>query len=81
MLKIDMSLLREIEVKKRSRIILESIIRMALALGMEVVTEGVETQAQLKSLKEMGCRYFQGYLFSRPVPAREFEASCLKGEQ
>lgn len=80
-LKIDMSLLREIEVKKRSRIILESIIRMALALGMEVVTEGVETQAQLKSLKEMGCRYFQGYLFSRPVPAREFEASCLKGEQ
>ena len=72
-LKIDMSFLREIKDKKRSRIILESVINMADALGMEVITEGVETQQQLQDLTAMGCRQFQGYYFSMPVPVEDFE--------
>ena len=78
-LKIDMSLLHETENKQRSRIILASIINMADSLGMDVVTEGVETETQLRSLLEMGCHHFQGFYFSRPVTVEEFEARYGKG--
>ena len=72
-LKIDMSLLREIESKRRSRLILESVINMADSLGMDVITEGVETETQVMTLSGMGCHYFQGYYFSRPVTVEAFE--------
>ena len=72
-LKIDMSFLREIKDKERSQIILRSVIDLAESLGMEVITEGVETEAQLRALTEMGCSHFQGYYFSRPVPVDVFE--------
>ncbi len=73
-LKIDMSFLREIRDRERSRIILKSVIDLADSLGMEVITEGVETEQQLRALSEMGCNHFQGYYFSRPVSVEEFEA-------
>lgn len=73
-LKIDMSLSCEIRDKERSRIIVQSLIGMADSLGMEVITEGVETEQQLRLLSEMGCSHFQGYYFSRPVPVEQFEA-------
>ncbi len=73
MLKIDMSLISEIQTKPRSRTILRSIIGMAISLGMDVISEGVETEEQLNLVKDMGCRYFQGYHFSRPIPVAEFE--------
>ena len=72
-LKIDMGFLREINDQARSRLILRSVIEMAAALGMEVITEGVETEQQLCALREMGCNHFQGYFFSRPIPVEEFE--------
>ena len=72
-LKIDMGFLREIRDRARSRTILQSVIGLAAALGMEVITEGVETEQQLKALTDMGCRRFQGYYFSRPIPVEEFE--------
>ena len=72
-LKIDMGFLHEIESKERSRIILKSIITMARELGMQVITEGVETEMQLKLLMGMGCSNFQGFYFSKPVPVEEFE--------
>lgn len=67
-LKIDMGFLHEIRDRERSRIILQTVIGMAESLGMEVIVEGVETKQQLSELSEMGCCYFQGYYFSRPVP-------------
>ena len=73
MLKIDMGFLRETENRERSDIILSSVINMANSLGMDVVTEGVETEQQLRSLYSMGCRFYQGYYFSRPIPAEEFD--------
>ena len=77
-LKIDMSFLREIRDGERSRAILQSVIGMADSLGMDVITEGVETEQQLRALSEMGCSHFQGYYFSRPVPVEEFEARYVR---
>lgn len=76
-LKIDMVFLRETENKLRSRTILESIISMTKQLGMRVVTEGVETEEQYEGLKKMGCDYYQGYLFSKPISVDEFEEKYL----
>ena len=72
-LKIDMAFLRESENEGKGREILETIITLAGKIGMEVITEGVETVDQLKMLSEMGCNNFQGYYFSKPIPAEEFE--------
>ena len=76
-LKIDMSLLNEIESNPRTRIILGSVINMADLLGMDVITEGVETEQQLETLISLGCSHFQGFRFSPPVPVAEFEKKFL----
>ena len=60
--------------------ILKSVISLADSLGMDVITEGVETQEQLRILTEMGCNHFQGYLFCRPVPVDVFEMRFSSGE-
>ena len=57
--------------------ILESIITLAGKIGMDVITEGVETKKQLDMLTMMGCHEFQGYYFSKPVPVSEFEEKYL----
>ena len=72
-LKIDMSLLQEIKDNERNQIILKSVISMADSLGMDVITEGIETEEQLRILTEMGCNHFQGYFFCRPVSVDVFE--------
>ena len=72
-LKIDMEFLREIERSERNSVILQSVINLAESLGMDVITEGVETKQQLQTLTAMGCSHFQGYYFSRPIPVKEFE--------
>ena len=72
-LKTDMCFLHEIEDRERSRIILQTIIAMADSLGMMVIAEGVETEQQLDTLSSMGCKYFQGFYFSRPIPACNLE--------
>jgi len=51
----------------------EAIIHMSHKLGMKVIAEGVETQEQLNLLVAAGCDYAQGYLFSPPISAAEFE--------
>ena len=73
-LKLDMSLVREIQDGQRNQAILESVIDLAESLGMDVIAEGVETERQRCILSEMGCDLFQGYYFSQPLPVDEFEA-------
>lgn len=72
-LKIDMVFLGKTDDYKKSKIILNSIVDMANNLDMPQITEGVETKEQFEMLKEMGCKLFQGYFFSKPVPLDEFE--------
>ncbi len=54
--------------------IVTAIVRMASALGVDVIPEGVETDAQLARLRELGCRYAQGFLLDRPLPPDELES-------
>lgn len=62
----------------KGRIILESIVQMAAGLDVECICEGVETVEQEALLCEIGCRYAQGYKYSKPIPADEFEEKYLK---
>ena len=71
-LKIDQSFVSQIAENREDAAIVSSIILMANNLNMDVVAEGVEEEVQLGLLEQNGCRHFQGYLFSRPVPDREF---------
>ena len=79
-LKIDMVFLGKTDDHKKSKIILNSIVDMANNLDMPQITEGVETKDQYESLSEMGCKLFQGYFFSKPVPLEEFEKLPLVWE-
>ena len=73
-LKIDRSFVRDIDTDPGDAVIVRTIIDMARNFGLEVVAEGVENDAQRTFLLSNGCKEFQGYLFSRPVPLPEFEA-------
>jgi len=68
-LKIDISFVREIATDTESLAIAEAIITMSHSLDLEVVAEGVETEAQLELLAERDCDILQGYYFSRPLTA------------
>lgn len=70
-LKIDKSFLKNLLVDEQASELVRSMLGMAKSLDMEVVAEGVETQGQLDHLRDMGCKYGQGYLFSRPVPEEQ----------
>ncbi|WP_432546070.1 putative bifunctional diguanylate cyclase/phosphodiesterase [Kineococcus sp. SYSU DK004] len=68
-LKIDMSFVRPLGQSARADAVVEALIALAHAHGMVVTAEGVETELQARTLREMGCDRAQGWLFGRPVPA------------
>lgn len=72
-LKIDREFIRNLECNEKSRGIVEAVINMAHALGMKVVTEGVETKEQVEFLREHDCDYIQGFYFYRPLPEEELK--------
>ncbi len=71
-LKIDQSFVRDIETDSSDAAIVDTIISMASHLDLEVIAEGVETRFELAFLEEKGCQLYQGYLFSKPVPNKQF---------
>jgi EAL domain-containing protein (putative c-di-GMP-specific phosphodiesterase class I) len=73
-LKVDRSFVQRMDTGDQPLQIVRTIVELARVLGMDIVAEGIETVEQLNLLKGMGCRYGQGYYFSRPLPAEQIEA-------
>jgi diguanylate cyclase (GGDEF)-like protein/PAS domain S-box-containing protein len=79
-LKIDQSFVRDITSDSSDKAIVRTIITMAHSLDINVIAEGVETAEQRRFLLDNGCKYYQGYLFSKPVPIDQFEALLGKAD-
>lgn len=76
-LKIDKEFFSESITSESSKWILRMIIEMAEGLGIRVICEGVETKEQVEMLRKLGCRYVQGYYYSKPIPAENYvESFC-----
>lgn len=80
-LKIDRAFIKELPESEEDAAIAAATVSMAHALGLKVVAEGVETDAQLDFLRRHGCELFQGYLFSKPVDAKTFLGFLEQGKQ
>ena len=69
LLKIDQSFVAGLPDGRHDRAIIRAIVELASSLAIDVTAEGVETEAQLEALLDLGCRRAQGFLLGRPVPA------------
>ena len=71
LIKLDMRFMQRFEEGDESKIILTELIKMAIGLGIDTVTEGVETREQMEFLKEVGCTKLQGFHYCKPIPQSE----------
>jgi diguanylate cyclase (GGDEF)-like protein len=78
-IKIDRSFVRTLHDRQQSAAIVDAVLRLSAGLGLQVVAEGVETEADAQALRRMGCGLGQGYLFSRPMPADALLAQAAPG--
>ncbi len=78
-LKIDRSFVAGLDSGDGSEAIIAAIVGMASALGLPVIPEGIETEGQLATLRELGCGFGQGFLFSRPAETSEIERMLAAG--
>lgn len=76
-IKIDRSFIHNLEANAEAETLVDAIVKLGHALKLEIVAEGVETQHQHDRLSACGCDNFQGYLFARPMPARELDGLFL----
>jgi diguanylate cyclase (GGDEF)-like protein/PAS domain S-box-containing protein len=79
-IKLDQSFVRDLTTDATDRAIAKTVLTLGESLGMAVVAEGVETEAQHLALMALGCRLYQGYHFGRPVPLASFETALTRAE-
>ena len=80
-IKFDMSFMKKLEESQSAKIILTELLKMAFALGVETVCEGVESVEQVHFLQEAGCSKLQGYYYCRPIPLETIFERYEKGIQ
>ncbi len=76
-LKFDKEFIKNIKSEHKNLIILECVTKMGQDLGLDIVTEGIEDESQYNTIKSLGCNYYQGYYYSRPVPFDNFLSLLL----
>lgn len=81
LLKFDMSFMRKLDEGQSGKIVLTELMRLATALGLDTVCEGVETEDQVNFLQEIGCSKLQGYYYTKPIPLEEILERYEKGIQ
>ncbi len=79
-LKIDRSFVLDLETSADARAIVDAVVKLAQALGLKVVAEGVETEQQQEILRQLGCNELQGYLFAKPMPAAALALWAMNDE-
>lgn len=79
-LKIDRSYVSGLGKSPEDTAMVRAVLDVAASLGLEVTAEGVETEQQLTQLREMGCTRGQGFIFGRPVPARDVPSAINLGD-
>ena len=80
-LKLDVGFMREFDTNYKTRIIITQLVRLASALGIDTIAEGVETEEQVEFLKEAGCGKLQGFYYCSPIPVEEIIERNRKGIQ
>ena len=80
-LKMDRAFVSNMEYEEKDLQLVQLILGIGRNLKIPVIAEGVETETQLRLLKELGCALVQGFYFSRPLPVAEFEAAFIQNEK
>jgi len=76
-LKIDRSFVNQIQTERRNYHVVDTIVALSKQLDLTVTAEGIETVEQMDRLRQLGCEFGQGYLFSKPLPTQDIEAQYL----
>mgnify|MGYP001806000316 CR=1 FL=1 len=79
-LKIDRSFVLDLETSADARAVVDAVVKLAQALGLKVVAEGVETEGQSRILRSLGCDELQGYLFAKPMSAKALALWAMQDE-
>jgi EAL domain-containing protein (putative c-di-GMP-specific phosphodiesterase class I) len=78
-LKLDISFISELPHSIRAMLLVEEICHLSASMKMRSIAEGIERQEQADALRDIGCEFGQGYLFSRPLPASDCETLLATG--
>ena len=81
LIKFDMSFIRKLDEGESGKIILTELMKMATSLGLDTVCEGVETEAQVRFLQEIGCSKLQGFFFGKPLPLEQLKENYYRGQR